>query len=186
MTPPKLENEHLSEELFSSDIDFSKINNQHQVDLDENIELLLSDSAVTYVAGHIIRRYVTCATCLSALIKETMSTSFIVAKCYSANCFMFDPNPQVMQHVETMQNKSMTILNQVPHLFNLSEIIVNHPEVSHLFHYDFIHENCRQSLQSLLLNGFAKFFIRTYCTRKNETLKTNRQQTLKKLKKLVK
>lgn len=141
--------------------------------------------AYAYVAGYTIRRFITCSQCKTALLSPTVRTPFIEAKCYSG-CTLQDPVNALTNDVMAMEVKTLCLLDQVAHLEGVSKIILERPEISCLFYFDFIHEKCRKSVQDLLLNAFCRFFIRVFCLRKNEKMKTSKKQTLSKFKKLVK
>lgn len=153
--------------------------------LAEHQPVEVSHDAYAYVAGYNIRRFVTCRQCIACLISPSVRTPFIKNKSFT-NCTLYDPVPPVICEVEKMKCKVFSLLNDhVPHLVKLSCVLLSHPEISCLFNFDFVHEHCRNHVQQVLLASFCRFFIRVFCMRRTESIKTHRQQSLKKFKKLV-
>lgn len=140
--------------------------------------------AYAYVTGHTIRRFITCKTCLDALISPTVQTPFVRNKSY-VGCVLFDPIQPVVEEVECLKVKAFAFLDQVAHLDGIVAKMKSHVDIRNMFLFDFLHHGCREAVQKVLLTCFCSFFVKVFCLRKCENIKTHRMQTLKKMKKLV-
>lgn len=140
--------------------------------------------AYAYVIGHTIRRFIKCPTCLDSLLHRETKSHFIQLKTFEG-CSLADPVQSVVVDFQHMKSLVFSILSHTPHLANLSAHIVSDSRVKRLFCFSFVHSACRLSVQEILIKASCAFYIRVFCTRTNEKIKSSRQQTLKKFKKIV-
>ena len=139
--------------------------------------------AYAYVAGHYLRRFITCPECLSKLF-SSQKNLFIDNKLYNKSCNLCNPCSDLVADVELLKVKCFSLLDQVAHHDNVTTLICSHTEISTLFNFDFIHEKCRKSVQDTLTQTFVKFFVKQYCKHKNNKILQIKRKTEKKIKKL--
>lgn len=144
----------------------------------------IDDDAYSYITGYNIRRTIKCKTCISALTKPYSDTGFIRHKTFEG-CALFNPIDAITRDVLEIKTTVFSLLPKIGHYDNLSKFLVSYEPFSNHFNYEFLHPNCKEAVHTTLLEAFCKFFIRVYCLRKNEVLRSNKQQSLKKYQKLV-
>lgn len=140
--------------------------------------------AYGYVAGYHIRRFIKCENCVAQLLGSSENV-FVSQKLFNNNCTLYNPCDAIVTESEIMQVKVFSLLDQIAHHHNVSEIIRNHSEIKILFNFPFLHENCRLLVQNILLKAYSSFFICVYCKGKHAQLKCNSQQSRKKFRKLI-
>lgn len=151
---------------------------------DKSADIDDTNDAHVYIVGHTVRRVIKCPICLIALTHSSTENQFIKGKSFEG-CRLCDPVDEVVSDFEKMKVIVNCILSRIPHSPNLSATILQHSDINKLFCFSSVHDPCRQRVQSLLLKSFCCFLIRVFCTRTNENLKSHRQQTLKKYKKIM-
>ena len=137
-----------------------------------------------YVGGYFLKRFIKCDDCRVKLSSQEPQTSFVKHKQF-INCSLKDPIHDLVTDLKIAKEKVFLLLSQIAHLPNLVATISNHSELSNLFCYSFLSESCRNTIQKTLLVESCKFFIKLFCSRKNDNLKTKKKQQLNKFKKLL-
>lgn len=119
--------------------------------------------AYAYVAGYSIHRFIKCTSCQQSLLTSMIRRPFIKEKMYEG-CILYDPIDALVDEVEKLKVKVFVFLEQVPHLDKIHEKLLDHPEISCLFHFSFIHIQCQPKVKYELLKNFCLFFIKVFCT----------------------